>query len=245
VSELWKIAAARAAEFDAAALDYDRYRPRYPSELFDELVSLVEGRVATVVEIGAGTGIATAPLVARGLQVLAIEPSPAMAAILAEKSPTELEIAVNRFEDWEPDRVVDLVVAFNAWHWLDPNTAVDRVAHVMRPGGALALVWTQVTRYGPPALENAAGLHPDDHALDAVIATRLVVEKDDRFEPPVVLSHPFSRVLDAEAFVAVTHTYGGPHPPERDAMIRRAINEQCGGAVTKSESANAYVYRRI
>jgi hypothetical protein len=91
VSELWKVAAERSVEFDAAALEYDRYRPRYPDVLFDELTSLVPSR-ASATEIGAGTGIATIPLVERGLRVLAIEPGHAMAEILMAKRMERVEI---------------------------------------------------------------------------------------------------------------------------------------------------------
>lgn len=244
VGELWKIAAGRSEEFDAAALDYDRYRPRYPDALFDELISLLPGASTSAIEIGAGTGIATVPLVERGLRVLTIEPGQAMAAILADKLQERAEIVVGRFEDWVPDRHVGLVVAFNAWHWVDPAVAVDRVADILQPGGVLGLVWTEVISYGPPVLEERSRLRPDGELLQPIIGSRISVDNDDRFGRPVVMSHEFSRVLAADAYVAVTRTYGGPHTPERDAAIRAVIDENCGGAVTKTERANAYVYRR-
>ena len=65
----------------------DRYRPRYPNDLFDDIVELGELKPgAKTIEIGAGTGIATGPLMSRGLQVIAIEPGPAMSAIAAGSS---------------------------------------------------------------------------------------------------------------------------------------------------------------
>lgn len=245
MSELWKVAAERAAEFDAAALEYDRYRPRYPDSLFEELTSLVPRGGASVIEIGAGTGIATVPLVDRGLGVLAIEPAQGMAEILKAKLQDRVEVVIGRFEDWLPDRNADLVVAFNAWHWVDPAVAVDRVAELLQRGGVLGLVWTEVLRYGPPVLEERLALHPDAEVLQTIVGTRLSVDADDRFDRPVVLSHDFSRVLDAETYIAVTHTYGGPHTPERDAAIRAVINDDCNGAVTKTERAKAFLYRRI
>jgi hypothetical protein len=39
-------------------VDYDKYRPRYPDQPNDDVVALLPGR--RVVEVGAGTGIATA-----------------------------------------------------------------------------------------------------------------------------------------------------------------------------------------
>lgn len=245
MSELWKVAATRSAEFDAAALDYDRYRPRYPDALFDDLTALVSGSGASAIEIGAGTGIATVPLVERGLRVLAIEPGKAMAEILAAKLQERIELVVGRFEDWVPDRHAALVVAFNAWHWVDPAIAVDRVAHLLQRGGVLCLVWTEVVSYGPQALEECLGLHPDDDALQAIATTRLSVEADSRFR--WTLRHlarhfagPGRRgVRRGHAYVWRTHT------PKRDAAIRAVINEGCGGSVTKAERANAFIYQRV
>ncbi|HET6873413.1 MAG TPA: rRNA adenine N-6-methyltransferase family protein, partial [Acidimicrobiales bacterium] len=84
--EMWTSAASRRDEFDQGAVAYDRYRPRYPDSVFDEIVTKARlGPGASAVEIGAGTGIATVRLVERGLRVTAVEPAPAMAAIVRAK----------------------------------------------------------------------------------------------------------------------------------------------------------------
>ena len=68
--------------FGEVAELYDRHRPTYPAELIDDLVALA-GLDASrpVLEVGAGTGKATVLFAQRGIPVLAIEPSPEMAAI--------------------------------------------------------------------------------------------------------------------------------------------------------------------
>ncbi|MCC8422339.1 MULTISPECIES: hypothetical protein [Photorhabdus] len=46
-------------KFDGLAKGYDRYRPRYPQALFREICHwLPKDRALSVVDIGAGTGIA-------------------------------------------------------------------------------------------------------------------------------------------------------------------------------------------
>src|SRR5690349_24517239 len=67
VTDMPALANVRARSFGAAAADYDRYRPRYPDQLVDDVVAVVPGR--RVVEVGAGTGIATAAF-ACGVQLL-------------------------------------------------------------------------------------------------------------------------------------------------------------------------------
>jgi hypothetical protein len=94
-------------------------------------------------------------------------------------------------------------------------------------------------------LEDRLGLRPDGERLQPIVGTRFAVDGDDRFGPPVLISCEFSRVLDADTFVAVTRTYGGTHSGDRDAAIRAVINESCDGAVTKTERANAFVYQRL
>lgn len=87
MSEIWRLSRKRSRDMDAEAVAYDRYRPRYPNDLFDDIVELGELKPgAKTIEIGAGTGIATGPLISRGLQVIAIEPGPAMSAIAAGSS---------------------------------------------------------------------------------------------------------------------------------------------------------------
>ncbi|WP_424213361.1 class I SAM-dependent methyltransferase [Streptomyces sp. BI20] len=68
--------------FDGDAELYDRARPGYPDALFDDLAEFA-GAVpgARVLEIGAGTGKATVPLVARGCRVTAVEVGANMAAV--------------------------------------------------------------------------------------------------------------------------------------------------------------------
>lgn len=72
----------RAHSFNTAAAQYAANRPSYPPALFDAVEELA-GRPlagARVADIGAGTGIATALLQARGAEVVAVEPGVGMAA---------------------------------------------------------------------------------------------------------------------------------------------------------------------
>ena len=38
----------------------------------------------------------------------------------------------------------DLIAAFNAWHWVEPDKGVDLASQLLSSGGSLALVWTKV-----------------------------------------------------------------------------------------------------
>lgn len=129
---------AHARSFDRAAEVYEASRPGYPA---DAVAWLTEGVAGPVVDLGAGTGKLTRALVGQGLEVVAVDPSEQMLAVLAERVP-EADARVGSGESIPvPDASTGLVVAAQAWHWVDPRVAVPEVARVLRPGGRLGLVW--------------------------------------------------------------------------------------------------------
>ena len=230
------------------ALDYDRYRPRYPDGLFDDIVELGALQPgATAIEIGAGTGIATEPLADRGLRVTAIEPAPAMAALGAEKLGSRARFVVGRFEDWRPIEQVQLVAACNAWHWIEPHTGLQLVAELLPSGGSLALVWTEIVSWGEEPFEDRLATEFGSRwakSFDHVLGSLRSVAQDQRFDDFRVRRHRLARTLDASTFVAVSRTYGANYGPEHDRIIRRIIDDDLGGSVTKVEDAVLYLARR-
>jgi SAM-dependent methyltransferase len=248
VSDLWRFADVATGRFAAQARDYDRYRPRYPEGVFDDIVD--RAHLASgdhVVEIGAGTGIATRPLVDRGLRVTAIEPSDTLAAMARAKVSGEAEVVNGRFEDFSTQSPFQLVTAFNAWHWVNPSIGVDRAAGVLESGGSLALVWTEVVQWGEEPFGDRLVQVFDQiwNKRESFVDDSLQpIREDRRFEDVLVRHHIFHRTLDATAFVAVTRTYGGDHTAEQYRAIERIIDHDFGGAVTKTEDAVLYLTRR-
>lgn len=141
--------AARRMSFNGDALTYQRGRPRYPEAIFELLTERCGLRPgARVLEIGAGTGLATGPLLAAGAHVVAVEPGDGLAAILAADHACErLEIFVEDFEAVDLPGRFDLAVAATALHWLDPVTSTAKIAGLVRPGGWLAAWWNE---FGDP-----------------------------------------------------------------------------------------------
>lgn len=132
-----------AASFGPVAAAYDRGRPGYPQELFDEL-ERAWGRSlrgARVLDVGAGTGIASRLLAARGADVVAVEPSAGMAAQLLAVSPQfPLVRAVGDDLPFHDDSA-DLITYAQAFHWTHPEKSLPEAIRVLRPGGALAVWW--------------------------------------------------------------------------------------------------------
>jgi SAM-dependent methyltransferase len=248
MSEIWRLSAERSQAFDTAAVAYDRYRPRYPDELFDDIVELGDLKPgARAIEVGAGTGIATGPLISHGLQVIAIEPGTAMSAIAREKLGSKASVVSGRFEDWPEAKGVDLIAAFNAWHWVEPEKGLNLAAQLLSPGGSFALTWTELVSWGEDGFEDRlveATRSPWPKNLELVQNSLQPIRSDKRFDDFRVRRHRFERRLDAESFIAVTRTYGGRHTVERDQIVRQLIELEFGGAVTKVEDAVLYLARR-
>ncbi|MEE1797885.1 class I SAM-dependent methyltransferase [Streptomyces sp. NPDC101062] len=133
----------RALSFDAVADQYDEARPGYPPALFDAIEELAGRplRGARVIDVGAGTGIATRLLRARGARVTAVEPGPGMAERLHRTQPAVP--LLRGLGDALPlaDGCADLITYAQAWHWTDPARSLPEALRVLRPGGALALWW--------------------------------------------------------------------------------------------------------
>lgn len=128
--------------YQRAAGTYERARPSYPLSVLAELtdaLGLEAGR--TVVDLGAGTGKFTRLLALTGARVVAVEPVAAMREGLAELLPGVEAVEGTAERTGLPDASADAVVAAHAWHWFRQDLAFAEVERVLRPGGALALVW--------------------------------------------------------------------------------------------------------
>ena len=128
--------------YQRAAGVYESSRPSYPMAALAALADalpLEAGR--TVVDLGAGTGKFTRLLALTGAEVLAVEPVTEMRERLAELLPGVAASAGTAEATGLPDASADAVVAAQAWHWFQEEQAIAEVERLLRPGGALALVW--------------------------------------------------------------------------------------------------------
>jgi SAM-dependent methyltransferase len=133
----------RARVFGEVADEYERIRPGYPAALYDDVLAYARlGGTAAAIEVGAGTGKAARAFAERGVTVTAVEPDPAMAAVLARSLADRPEVTVvnSTFEDHVPDRRYGLLFSAQAWHWTDPAVRWRRAAAAV---DYLALLSTQ------------------------------------------------------------------------------------------------------
>ena len=156
----------RAGSFGDDPELYDRIRPQYPIELVDALMA---ERPATVLDVGCGTGIVSRIFMARGCDVLGLEPDPRMAAVARRRGVT---VELGTIEEWDSGgRTFDLLTAGQSWHWVDPGRGAVKAAAALRPGGRIGLFWNQA-RPDPsvrPALDRAYAAHAPDLGKQSVL----------------------------------------------------------------------------
>jgi len=127
---------------------YDRHRPAYPDRLIDDIVALAElDGSRAVLEVGAGTGKATALFAARGIPVVAVEPSAEMATVWRRTCGAYADVAIEEsdFERWDPaGRRFPLLFSAQAWHWVQPATRYAKAVAALSPRGVVAVFWNRV-----------------------------------------------------------------------------------------------------
>jgi SAM-dependent methyltransferase len=240
--------------FDQAAELYDRARPAYPAELFDDLAALTAiGPGSRVLEIGPGTGQATLPLAERGCRVVAVELGADLAAVARRNLAgfPDVEIVTAAFEDWPlPAEPFDLVLAATAFHWIDPSVRVDKVADGLRPGGSLATITTDHVAGGDesffaevqscyvrwdPDTPVALTLKP---AID-IPSAHYGLDRSDRFGPATLRRYEWDSPYTTASYLDVLLTYSGHRALGPEAQrnlldcIANLIDTGYGGQITK------------
>ncbi len=133
--------------FSSRAADYARSRPGYPGAAIDLLrtrCGLAAG--AVVADVGAGTGILTALLLAQGAEVIAVEPNDAMRAAAEASLGGEARfrsVKASAEDTTLPGASVDLWVAGQAFHWFEVGAARREALRVLKPGASAALLWNE------------------------------------------------------------------------------------------------------
>jgi len=208
--------------FGEVAELYDRHRPTYPDRLIDDLVAMarLDGSQA-VLEIGAGTGKATLLLAARGIPVLAVEPSVAMATVARRNCAAfpGVEIEQSDFERWDPrGRRFPLLVSAQAWHWVQPAAGYPRARKALVPHGTLAAFWNLVAwdrselrealldaYRTAPELATDGPMHPANLCADGE-DWEAEIEAADGFTDPEIRDYDWGQDYSAEEYIGLLGT---------------------------------------
>lgn len=130
--------------FNDDVKNYDKYRPNYPDELFNDIIRHLNNSLTNALEIGAGTGQATNYFANLGVDITAIDIGENMVDYLSNKfnNYPNVNCICTSFEDYKCGcNKYDLVYSATAFHWLDEKTALSKVKNILKDNGIIALFW--------------------------------------------------------------------------------------------------------
>jgi SAM-dependent methyltransferase len=228
-----------AESFGSEAERYERTRPTYPKAMVDAILAASPGR--KVLDVGIGTGISGRPFQQEGCYVLGLEPDERMAGYARESG---LDVEIAKFEEWDAaGRTFDVVIAGQAWHWVDPGLGASKAAGILVPGGRIALFWN-VMSFPPDLADGISAVYrrvlPQfpffqsgcpggatsysplfDKAIDGIAETRM-------FSQPEKWQFDWERRYERDEWLEQVPTFGGHSqiPPEKLADLLSGIREE-------------------
>jgi SAM-dependent methyltransferase len=134
--------------FSDRVQNYVKYRPGYPDEMVDLLLSkniISQGNV--IADIGSGTGISSELFLRHGFTVYGIEPNEPMRhaaeEILKKYSENKKFISVDGTAEHSGlgEKSVDAVISAQAFHWFDRAAFKKECERILKPGGNVILIW--------------------------------------------------------------------------------------------------------
>jgi SAM-dependent methyltransferase len=125
--------------------DYVKFRPGYPSEFLQTLLTKYGLKPShTVVDVGSGTGISSEIFLKNGNLVFAVEPNQKMRS--AAESLLSGYAKFNSIEGTAEStglapQCADFVVVAQAFHWFSPMAARDEFRRILRDGGHVVILF--------------------------------------------------------------------------------------------------------
>ncbi|MCC6943872.1 MAG: class I SAM-dependent methyltransferase [Thermomicrobiales bacterium] len=257
----------RKQTFDAIAALYDRARPGYPDELFDDVVALsgipAGGRI---LEIGPGTGHATLPFAQRGYRIDAVELGSELAAVWQRNLAAypNASITVGSFEAVDlPDRSYDLAIAASSFHWIDPDVGLSRVAAALKKDGVVALWWNRrpmsnidrafLDACAPIYQRNAPHLATETNGAESGDGARrpssVLLEESGLFGAVTERQYAWEHRFDADEYTHYLSSFSPYQVLEPDVRsrlldaIHDLIETQFDGSVTRAIVTYLYMAR--
>jgi len=253
--------------FGLSPENYHCARPAYPPAVWDILRQRAGLRPGiSILEIGAGTGLATEHLLEHNPQrLLAVEPDARLAEFLrARLRRPELDVIEQPFEELnEIPQSYDLVVSATAFHWLYAVPALRRIHALLRDGGAVALIWNVFgDNIRPDSFHEASahlftghrpspsggGTTQTPYGLDSEARLRDFEEASFHGEPPAMFE--WTLTLDPPAVRRLYATYSNVvalEAEKREALLdtlEDLARTDFGGVVTRNMTTSVFIARR-
>lgn len=163
--------------FDTIPEQFDKWRIHYSPELFEYLIKKANiGKSVRVLELGPGTGQATAPILDTGCDYTAIELGSNLAAMLQKKygSRDNFKLINDDFITYDfGDEKFDLIYSAATIQWIPEDVAFGKTFELLNSGGLLAMMF----------------LHGDYETADPGLYADIQKVYDEYFKPETNYPH--------------------------------------------------------
>jgi len=124
---------------------YVKYRPGYPAAVLDLLAAEIQLNPSDLIaDIGSGTGISAKLFLEHGNTVYGVEPNREMRAAAEEflrDYPNFYSVDGTAEATTLPAQSIDVIVAAQAFHWFNVETARAEAKRIHKAGGWCVLLW--------------------------------------------------------------------------------------------------------
>ena len=240
--------------FDSVADEYLRARSQYPQALFDRIFETAKlTSDAKVLDVGCGSGQATLEFARRGCQVSGLDPAKNALDLLTNLS-DKLPVSLihSSFEDYREASRFDLVACAQAFHWLNPLSAPDKIADLLKPRGHCALFWhlQDITPDSPQAqlyvlsskyFKSFPVMNPPEYGGEFVQAMANVLSQSKHFEEPEISEFPWVQSYEPDMFKTLFRSASNYSKLDLDTKYK--IDEELDEYVRQLNSEPTINYR--
>lgn len=249
--------------FNLMASYYDSYRPDYPPKAIDTIIKkaqLTEG--SRLLEIGSGSGKATALFLNKGFDLTCIDPGEELISLgKAKYASQNVRFISSRLEDYDaPTGYYDAVISAQAFHWISQPIGYTKSAAVLKHAGYLALFWNidifqdveqDVELWSILSKYNAfvACIKEADYPARVKTITDSITESAG-FAKPEVLSFVWDKVYDLNGYYGYLMT-SQVFFQKPDALKKACFEElsglleRHGGRIKRRYTCELYLARKI
>lgn len=244
----------RALYFDKNITVYTTGRPEYPSELYDIIRRYIPEDGKTILEIGAGNGLASRKLLSflNPRKMVLLEPGKNFCRLLTEKYSDDMRVSIvcSDFENYRPKDRFDVIVAATAWHWLDQATKYQSVRNLLNNNGRLVVFWNNFHLVEGDVKNCVDEVYKkyDKEYNRHVDQSFKITERKKEFQQSNLFELEANKIiyeelgLSAARYINLLQTYPDHElfGPDFLKDIRQAV-EKCGGVVTMRLSTDLLI----
>jgi ubiquinone/menaquinone biosynthesis C-methylase UbiE len=249
--------------FNTVAAAYDKWSPNYIPELYQDIFAYKPiGQASNVLEIGIGTGQATAPILETGCTLTAVELGDKLAEIVRQKfnQYPKFSVVTTAFQNFEcPACSFDLIYSARAFHWIPEEYGYINVYRMLKPGGAFARFATHSYYVKEEEELNTAIQKVYTEYMPGNALTPQYTEEDAKRRSDVAAKYGFidvayrlygrTRTYNAEEYTSLIGIYSDHivleerKKPGFYSGIREAI-ENYGGTITLQDTVELNLARK-